>query len=71
MTETPDLLGVRTLPRWPDPGATGRGNPALVLAQGELRVVVVLPHVKQVVASLVDAAADLAELLAAGDVYHA
>ena len=48
------------------------GNvPALVLTQGERGVRVELPHVKDVVAALVDAAADLDELLAAGDVYHA
>lgn len=43
----------------------------MVLVQGERRVRVDLPHVKQVVAALADGAADLAEVLAAGDVFHA
>ena len=44
---------------------------SLVLAQGERRVGVDLPHAKVVVAALVDAAADLAQVLAAGARYDA
>lgn len=44
---------------------------ALVLAQNENRVRVELAHVKVVVAAVVDAAADLAEVLATGGRYHA
>jgi hypothetical protein len=68
---TADLWEVRTLPNGPALELWGGGNPALVLSQGERRVRVDLPHVKPVVAALVDAAADLAEVLAAGEVYHA
>ena len=46
-------------------------KPALVIVQGSERVRVELGDVKLVVAALVDAAADLAEVLAAGGVYHA
>jgi hypothetical protein len=46
------------------------GEPALVLVQGENRVRVALTQAKGVVAGLVDAAADLAEVLAGGP-YHA
>jgi hypothetical protein len=46
-------------------------DPALVLAQGENQVRVELPHAKSLVAALTDAAADLAEVLASGGVYHA
>jgi hypothetical protein len=46
-------------------------DPALVLVQGENRVRVELTQVKALVAALVDAAADLAEVLASGGVYHA
>jgi hypothetical protein len=49
----------------------GGDDPALVLVQGEHRVRVELAHAKVVVAALADAAADLAELLAAGGRYHA
>jgi hypothetical protein len=41
-----------------------------VIAQGENQVRVELAHVKALVAAFVDAAADLAELLAVGVVYH-
>jgi hypothetical protein len=47
------------------------GNPCLVLAQGENRVRVELSNVKALLAALVDAAADLAEVLASGGVCHA
>jgi hypothetical protein len=46
-------------------------DPALVLTQGENQVRVELLHVKPLVAALTDAAADLAEVLASGGVYHA
>ena len=46
-------------------------DPALVLVQGENRVRVKLAHIKILVAALTDAAADLAEVLATGGVYHA
>ena len=46
-------------------------DPALVLAQGGNRVRAELAHVKALVAALTDAAADLAEVLASGGVYHA
>ena len=46
-------------------------SPALVLVQGEKRVRVELSRVKGLVAALTDAAAELAELLAAGGKYHA
>ena len=71
MSDIPDLWEVRTLPDGLTLELWGGGNPALVLAQGERRVRVDLPHVKTVVAALVDSAADLAEVLAAGNVYHA
>jgi hypothetical protein len=45
-------------------------DPALVLAQGDNLVRVKLAHVKPLVAALTDAAADLAEVLASGGVYH-
>ena len=44
--------------------------PALLLVQGKNRVRVDLSNVKGLVAALADAAADLAEVLAAGGVYH-
>ena len=46
-------------------------DPALVLAQDDNRVRVELSNVKPLVAALTDAAADLAEVLASGGVYHA
>ncbi len=49
----------------------GGDKPTLVLAQGENRVRVDLAHVKALVAALVDAAADLVEVLAVGGVFHA
>jgi hypothetical protein len=49
-----------------------RGDPSgLVLVQGSDRVIVELAHVKTVVVAMVDAAADLAGVLAAGGAYHA
>ena len=71
MAETPDLWEVLTLPGGLSFELQAGGNPVLLLAQGERRVVVDLPHVKHVVEALTDTAADLAELLTAGDVYHA
>jgi hypothetical protein len=49
----------------------GGDVPALVMAQGENQIRVELAHVKGVVGELVDAAADLAEVLAVGGEYHA
>jgi hypothetical protein len=46
-------------------------HPTLVLARGNNRVRVELLHVKALAAALTDAAADLAEVLASGGVYHA
>jgi hypothetical protein len=43
----------------------------LVLVQGDNSIRIELTRVKVLVAALTDAAADLAELLAAGGVYHA
>lgn len=71
MAETPDLWEVRTLPDGLALELWAGGNPVLLLAQGENGVRVDLPHVKEVVVAVVDAATDLAEVLAAGDVYHA
>jgi hypothetical protein len=71
VSDNPDLWEVRELPGGLSLELQAGDDPALVLAQGECRVRVELPHVKVVVAALVDAAADLAKLLAAGDEYHA
>jgi hypothetical protein len=71
ITDNPDLWEVRELPSGLAPELRGGDVPALVLVQGEDRVRVELAHVKAVVAALADAAADLAELLAAGGTYHA
>jgi hypothetical protein len=64
MTDNPNLWEVRKLPDGLTLELWAWGNPALVLAQGERWVAVDLPHVKGVVTVLVDAGADLAELLA-------
>jgi hypothetical protein len=66
-----DLWEVRALPTGLSLELHGGGDPALVLAQGENRVRVELAQVKSLMAALADAAADLAELLAGGGVYHA
>ena len=71
MIDNPDLWEVRRLPDGLALELWGGGNPAVVLVQGERRVRVDLPHVKALVAALTDAAADLAEVLASGGVYHA
>lgn len=47
-----------------------RDAPALVLVQGDDRVRIELIHARYLVAGMADAAADLAEVLAA-EVYHA
>lgn len=60
----PDLLVGLSLELRGDP-------PGLVLVQGSDRVIVELAHVKTVVVAMVDAAADLAGVLAAGGAYHA
>jgi hypothetical protein len=46
-------------------------EPPLALMQGDNQMGVKLGRVKAVVAALTDAAADLAEVLASGGVYHA
>ena len=71
MTNNPDLSEVRELPGGTFLEMQAGGNPALVLAQGTNKVRVELADVKVVVAAHVDAAADLAEVLAAGGVYNA
>jgi hypothetical protein len=71
VSDNPSLWEVRRLPNGLALEIWGRGNPALVLAQGERRVRVDLADVKPVVAGLTDAAADLAEALTSGRRYHA
>jgi hypothetical protein len=66
-----DLWEVRGLPSGLALELQAGDDPALVLAQGDNRVRVELAHVKALVAALTDAAADLAEVLASGGVYHA
>ena len=66
MTDIPDLWEARELTGRLALGMHAGDDPALVLAQGEDRVKVDLADVKGVMAALVDAAADLAELLATG-----
>jgi hypothetical protein len=43
----------------------------MLLVQGEAAVRIPLAHAKALVAALADGAADLAEVLATGGVYHA
>jgi hypothetical protein len=71
ISDTPNPWEVRTLPGDVHLEMWGGDVPALVMAQGENRIRVELAHVKGLVAGLVDAAADLAEVLAAGGSYHA
>ncbi|MFC2023488.1 hypothetical protein ACFLT5_01985 [Chloroflexota bacterium] len=71
MTNGPNLWEVRELPRGAVLELRAGDKPALVLAQGENRLSVELAQVKAVVAALVDGAADLAEVLATGGMYHA
>jgi hypothetical protein len=59
-----DLWEVRTLPDGLTLELQASDSPALVLVQDGRRIRVDLPHVRGVVAAL-------AEVLAAGDVYHA
>ena len=66
MSDGPDLWEVRELPGEVALELQVGDDPALVLTEGENRVRIELPHVKVVVAALVDAAADLGELLARG-----
>jgi hypothetical protein len=67
----PNLWEVRELPGGVALELRAGDDPALALVQGENRVRVELAHVRELVAALVDAAADLAGVLAAGGVYHA
>jgi hypothetical protein len=46
-------------------------EPAMLLVQGEEAVRIPLAQAKALVAALADGAADLAEVLATGGVYHA
>jgi hypothetical protein len=71
MTGSPALWEVRDLPGGLTLEMRGGSEPALVLVRGDNRVQVALVHVKGVVAALTDAAAELAELLAAGGRFHA
>ena len=71
MGENLNLWEVRELPDGVALELRAGDDPAVVLAQGEDRVRVELANVKAVVAALTDAAADLAEVLASGGVYHA
>ena len=71
MSDSPDLWEVRETPSKLTLELQAGDDPALILAQGENRVRVDLAHIKPLVAALTDAAADLAEVLAAGGVYHA
>jgi hypothetical protein len=66
-----DLWEARPLPDGITLELRAGDHPTLVLVQGENRVQVELAHAKVVVAALVDAAADLAILLATGGQYHA
>jgi hypothetical protein len=71
MTNIANLWEARDLPDGIIVELTAGNIPSLVLVQGENRVTVKLAQVKTLVAALVDAAADLAEVLAAGGKYHA
>lgn len=71
MTDNRDLWEMRDLPDGLALELLADDTPALVLVQGETRIRVQLAHAKGLVAALTDAAADLAEVLAAGGVYHA
>jgi hypothetical protein len=71
VTDNPDLWEKRTLTSGLTLEMLAGDNPALVLAQGDNCVRVDLANVKTLVAALTDAAADLAEVLASGGVYHA
>jgi hypothetical protein len=71
MTHNPNLWETRPLPSDLTLELHAGDDPALVLAQGENRARVKLPHVKVLVAALTDAAADVTEVLASGGVYHA
>ena len=71
MTDNPDMWEVRRLPNGLALELGRGGKPALVLVQGNRRVVVALAHVKAVVAAMTDAVTDLGEVLANGGRYHA
>lgn len=70
MTNHSDLWEARKRDSGLVPELLAGDAPALVLVQGENRIRVNLTYVKALVAALTDAAADLAEVLAAGGVYH-
>jgi len=71
MTDDADLWEVRTLAGGLSLELRAGEEPALVLVQGEDAVRIPLAEAKALVAALTDAAADLAEVLATGGVYHA
>ena len=71
MSEQTDLWEARELPGGLALELRAGDDPALVLVQGDNRVRVELDRVKAVVGALVDAAADLVEVLASGGMYHA
>lgn len=66
-----DLWEARPLPDGVTLELRAGNDPALVLVQGENRVQIDLAYAKEVVAALVDPAADLTTFLAAGGQYHA
>jgi len=71
MNEPYDRWEVRQLPRGLALEWHAGAVPALVLVQGDNVIRIELTRVKALVAALTGAAADLAELLATGGVYHA
>lgn len=71
MTNNPKQWDVREVPGGLALQLRAGDIPALVLTQGDNRVRLELFHIKALVAALTDAAADLAEVLIAGGVYHA
>ena len=69
--EKQDLWETRTLPHGTVLELRAGNDPTLVLTQGDNHIRVRLSNVKALVAAMTDAAADLAEVLASGGVYHA
>jgi len=65
------ILELRQLPGEPAQELRAGASSAPVPPEGEARLRVRLVHAKAMVVGLTDAAADLAEVLAAGGVYHA
>lgn len=71
MSSDPNLWETRELPGEISLELRAGDHPALELTQGEDRVHVELALARHVIAALTDAAADVAEFLAAGGTYHA